>query len=157
MQNAFLKSNIRLSSFFIIMLCFSACRHPDAGSTQPEHSEVQKNLAHGSKEQDKSTIQTVKSLKEQAAWSKTDLAQRLEVSEEVVAIIKFNRVYWSSAALGCPDPDKQYIQANIPGVMLLLQVGDIDYRYHARKGTTPFYCPEEQAEPPVPERTEEMM
>lgn len=80
--------------------------------------------------------------------ARKDLAKRLDLDLEEVQLSGMTPVTWRSGALGCPQANKQYTQALVPGVLIMLRVGNTPYRYHAIPGGEPFYCPDSMAEPP---------
>lgn len=88
-------------------------------------------------------------LQEQLAFARHDLAQRLKAPLDSVEISSARPVTWRSGALGCPRPDRAYTQALVPGVQILLRVGDELFAYHAAVGKQPFSCPLDRAELPV--------
>lgn len=88
-------------------------------------------------------------LSEQIAFAVRDLAQRLGVQEDSIGTAAVRQVSWRSGALGCPSPGKSYTQALVPGLLILLQVGEEAYGYHAAEGGQPFYCPRERVEVPA--------
>jgi hypothetical protein len=78
-----------------------------------------------------------------------DLSNRLEISDaSEVVLTKISEVTWSSGALGCPQPNMQYTQALVPGRLILLNVNDKTYRYHAKLTGSPFYCADKFAQSP---------
>jgi len=86
---------------------------------------------------------------QQVAVAMQDLTKRLNVDSAMVSLSSVKTVTWRSGAKGCPQPGMNYTQALVPGVSILLLVGDTTYHYHAVTSGQPFYCPEEQVEPPV--------
>ena len=92
---------------------------------------------------------TVMDLNRQIAYSVQDLANRLGTDAESITVIAAREVNWSSGALGCPGKDMGYIQALVPGVLLILNAGNQNYGYHAKRGGRPFYCPRDRARPPA--------
>lgn len=86
---------------------------------------------------------------EQVAFSREDLAVRLDVDMDTISLSGATSVTWRSGALGCPKPGASYTEALVPGIWIMLRVGNKAYRYHAIPGGQPFYCPDERAEPPV--------
>ena len=86
---------------------------------------------------------------QQIEYSRQDLAARLDVEPEAVSLSGATPVTWRSGALGCPEPGKSYTDALVSGVWIMLRVGKTAYRYHAKTGGQPFFCPDERAEPPV--------
>lgn len=87
--------------------------------------------------------------REQIAFARNELAERLGVPFESVIVGDAQPVQWRSSALGCPQPDRAYMQALVPGVRILLLVGGDTYTYHAAAGRQPFNCPLERAELPA--------
>lgn len=85
---------------------------------------------------------------EQIKFSLKDLARKLEIDLDTVKLSGSGTVTWRSGALGCPKADMQYTQALVPGVLIMVKVGNTPYRYHATPTGTPFYCPDDQAESP---------
>lgn len=80
--------------------------------------------------------------------ARKDLAKRLDLDLDEVQLSGMTPVTWRSGALGCPQPNKQYTQALVPGVLIMLRVGNTPYRYHAIPSGEPFYCPDSMAESP---------
>lgn len=89
-----------------------------------------------------------------ASMARADLAARLQIEPEEVEILEARRVYWSSAALGCPQPDRAYAQVMTEGWFIRLAVGAAEYRYHSSVGGPPFTCHPARAEPPHNYETE---
>ena len=90
-------------------------------------------------------------LKGQIEYSKKDLAKRLNVPPESVALSAARQVTWRSGALGCPEPGMNYTEALVPGSVIYLQVDNEMHAYHAKFAGKPFYCPRERVESPAPE------
>jgi len=93
---------------------------------------------------------------EQLAFAIADLARRLGVEEGAIGTAVVRQVTWRSGALGCPEPGMGYTQALVPGLLIILQVGEEGYGYHARQGRQPFYCPRERVEAPASTTTEDI-
>jgi hypothetical protein len=117
------------------------------GNTQSAESTVGSSTETADPEPAKTTKKM--DSKEQVAFSREDLAARLDVDPETVSLSGATPVTWRSGALGCPEPGMNYTQALVPGVWIMLRVGNTAYRYHATPGGQPFFCPDERAEPPV--------
>lgn len=94
-----------------------------------------------------------KSRDQQVALAKLSLADTLQISESQISLLSIQSVTWRSGALGCPKPGMMYTQALVPGVLVLLKVGESIYRYHASVGGTPAYCPAERAQTPSESET----
>lgn len=87
--------------------------------------------------------------KDQIALARTDLSIRRGVELTAVTLSNSKEVTWRSGALGCPEPGINYTQALVPGFAITLHVGNTEFRYHARQGGQPFYCPDDQVEAPI--------
>lgn len=61
-------------------------------------------------------------------------------------------VTWPDGSLGCPQPDRTYTQALVPGWRVRIQAGEqvLDYHGSARGGMV--LCPAGRAQPPLPGR-----
>ena len=95
-------------------------------------------------------------LGDQIKFAKEDLAQRLGIEPGSIRLYGARRVNWRSGALGCPQPGLNYTQALVPGVLILLQVDDKSFGYHAKDGAKPFYCPRERIEAPASIQDEDL-
>lgn len=82
--------------------------------------------------------------------ARRDLAERLNRPVEDVELLENRSVYWKTAALGCPEPDRSYPQVLTRGWLIRLTVGGAEYRYHSGIDGPPFTCSPRRAEPPVP-------
>lgn len=81
--------------------------------------------------------------------ARRDLAGRLNRPVEDIKLLEDRPVYWKTAALGCPEPDKSYTQVLTRGWLIRLTVGRAEYRYHSGVDGPPFTCHPGQAEPPM--------
>lgn len=88
-------------------------------------------------------------LPDQIEFSKKDLAQRLGIKLDSITLSDARQVNWRSGALGCPEPGMNYTQALVPGVLIILTIGNETHGYHAKHGGKPFYCHRARAEQPV--------
>jgi hypothetical protein len=77
------------------------------------------------------------------------VADLAKVAVNAITVTQARNVRWGSSAVGCPAEDINYTQVVVPGVLLLLEANGKIYRYHARNGGEPFYCPDGQAEAPA--------
>ena len=80
--------------------------------------------------------------------SKNDLAQRLSIPTDEIIFLEAASVTWPDSSLGCPQEGMMYTQVLTPGYLIRLQAGDIEYEYHAGRGSTVIYC--DNPVPPVP-------
>lgn len=88
-------------------------------------------------------------MREQVAHAIVDLANRHGVEPETIVVVNARPVTWRSGAVGCPQPGMSYSEALVPGVSILLKVGDEVLAYHATVGGEPFPCPLDRVELPV--------
>jgi hypothetical protein len=75
-----------------------------------------------------------------------DLAKRLGVRKTELQVLAMDTVVWNDGALGCPQPDKMYTQATVPGLRVLFQHNLKTYQYHGSERGHFVYC-ENPAEP----------
>ncbi len=69
-----------------------------------------------------------------------DLARRLSVSLEAIALVEFEAVIWPDASLGCPRPGMAYRQVQQDGARIVLEANDRQYFYHSGGSRAPFLC-----------------
>ena len=69
-----------------------------------------------------------------------DLAERLNIDQDRVAVLDVERLDWPSGALGLPEPGMMYTQALVPGYRITLQAKDRTFAYHADLGATARYA-----------------
>lgn len=67
------------------------------------------------------------------ALAKEDLASRLGVAVEKIAVLGIEAVEWPDTSLGCPQLGKMYAQAITSGYRIILIVGGEEYEYHSDK------------------------
>jgi hypothetical protein len=60
---------------------------------------------------------------------KADLMARTNADPATIEIIRAEAVIWSSGALGCPEPDQVYTQAQVRGFHVVLAVPERRYDY----------------------------
>ena len=72
--------------------------------------------------------------------AKEDLAQRLSAPETEITVVDARGVVWSNSSLGCPQPGMVYADVLTPGFIILLNINDQEYEYHAGKSSDAFYC-----------------
>ena len=77
--------------------------------------------------------------------AREDLAQRLSIPVSQIDLVDAKDVVWPNASLGCPRPGMAYAEVLTPGYLILLKANNIEYEYHASRGTEVIYC-----ENPIP-------
>lgn len=63
--------------------------------------------------------------------AKSDLAKRLNISEEKIHLIKQEKKDWPDTSLGFPEEGKMYAQVVTPGFVIILETGGKQYEYHS--------------------------
>lgn len=135
-----------------LLVGLTACQN--TGDQEPVESSLVEDAQSVTQEKDKSTASI--NLNEQISFSRKDLADRLGIELDSITLTAARQVTWRSGALGCPKPGMNYTQALVPGVLILLTVGDEAYGYHAKNDGKPFYCPRERIEIPASIQAEDM-
>jgi hypothetical protein len=79
-----------------------------------------------------------------------DAARRSGVDPARVRVLEAGAVTWSDGSLGCPEPDRMYTQALVPGYRVRVEAGGQQFDYHAGARGTWRLCPAERARPPLP-------
>lgn len=69
-------------------------------------------------------------LKKMTDLALADLAARLSVAAETISIVSAEAIVWPNSALGCPQPDQVYAQAQVPGYRIKLTAAGQEYLYH---------------------------
>ncbi len=76
--------------------------------------------------------------------AKQDLAQRLGVAVDAIAVAEVELVTWPDGALGCPAPGMVYPQVLIDGVRVHLRVNEQIFAYHGDDRNPLFLCDPQQ-------------
>ena len=143
---------LRVAILAGLFVGLTACQ--GTGDQEPAESSLAEDAQSVNQEKDKSTASM--NLNEQISFSRKDLADRLGIELDSITLAGARQVNWRSGALGCPKPGMSYTQALVPGVLILLNVGDEAYGYHAKSDGKPFYCPRERIEIPASIQDEDM-
>ena len=83
------------------------------------------------------------------ALTKKDLASRLGVAADRIAVTKATEMLWPNAALGCPQPGMAYSQVLTRGYLIQLQTDTRVYEYHTDADQLVVFCGEKTIEYPV--------
>ena len=70
-----------------------------------------------------------------------DLADRLDISTDLIRLVSVEPKEWPDTSLGCPEPGKMYAQVVTPGFRVVLAVEEREYEYHTDRGETVVFCP----------------
>lgn len=77
------------------------------------------------------------------------VASTLHVSPDEVTVVSVQKVTWSDASLGCPDPDMMYAQQLTPGYLVVTQVNGNTQNVHLNNKGKGLVCPDDRAKPPA--------
>lgn len=72
--------------------------------------------------------------------AKQDLAQRIGIAGDIVAIDAVWAVTWPDGSLGCPQPGMAYPQVLVEGILVLFRANGQEYRYHGDGQQALFLC-----------------
>lgn len=81
--------------------------------------------------------------------TREDLAGRLAIPLEQVALVETIEAEWSDSSLDCPQSGMSYLQVITPGYRVILQAGGQTYEYHANRDSYFVFC-EDQVPPILP-------
>lgn len=130
-----------------LILASAGCQNNEMHQTGKDDS-----ADHGTREMNEISVHTVPadiSADQQINDAITDLAARIGVTKDAVAVKQARSVQWGSGAMGCPKPGMNYTQALVPGMQLLLEVNGTIYHYHGGAGKRLFLCPSERVKAPA--------
>ena len=77
------------------------------------------------------------------------VAGALHVSPDEVTVLSVQKVTWSDASLGCPEPGMMYAQVLTPGYLVATQVNGATQNVHMNEKGQGTVCPPERARPPA--------
>jgi hypothetical protein len=69
-----------------------------------------------------------------------DAQERTGMSRSQLEITSTERVTWNDGALGCPQPDRMYTQALVPGYRIRVRASDQTLDYHAAESGRFVLC-----------------
>jgi len=86
-----------------------------------------------------------------------DVASQTGLAATDITVVQASMVNWASGAAGCPQGDRSYTQAIVPGILVILDADGAIFRYHGRQGQELFHCPNDRATAPAFGPGEEFM
>ena len=116
-----LKTHLAMASIYMAV---GACTN--GASKQPPMPSAQPTSAKDSAMALDNTVPA--SLLEQVL---EDAEKRTGASRSQIEIISTEKVTWNDGALGCPQPDRMYTQALVPGYRIRVRIADQTLDYHA--------------------------
>ena len=78
-----------------------------------------------------------------------DTSRRSGDPLQALAIASAERVVWRDGSLGCPQADRFYTQALVPGFRVIVRTRSGLLHYHAGPRGEPVLCPAERAVEPL--------
>jgi hypothetical protein len=84
--------------------------------------------------------------------ARVDLAAKLDVAADSIAVRESAAVVWSDGSLGCPRPGQVYTQALEPGYRIILEYEGRQYDYRATERGYLLLC----ELPTLPQRPEDL-
>lgn len=72
--------------------------------------------------------------------AKQDLAQKLGVDAASITLVSINPVEWNDSSLGCPQPERSYLQVVTPGFLIKLEAQGTTYEYHTDSNSQIVQC-----------------
>jgi hypothetical protein len=70
----------------------------------------------------------------------TDLAGRLKIESEEIAVSQVDEKMWRDSSLGCPQPGQMYLQVITSGYRIVLEVQGQQYIYHTDAESAFILC-----------------
>ena len=132
---AFSLISLAAATTLLISACSAPAAAPDPGFVSPAQPEPAPDTATNARALAQPAID--------------DLAGRLAVAPESIAVVEINELDWPDASLGCPAPDMGYAQVITPGMQVILESGGQTYAYHGRSADDLFLCGSDGPAPPV--------
>ncbi len=72
--------------------------------------------------------------------ARDDLAARLGIPSEQIALVEYKSVEWPDGSLGCPAPGMEYTQVMVDGLLIRFQAQGKLFNYHSGGQRPPFLC-----------------
>jgi hypothetical protein len=128
----------------LFLMALAACASP-AGSAEDPEIPTPTTVDGTSTTTEEPTLQSLPrsdaELLALAEEARSDLAERLGVPIEEIAVTGAAVVTWNDGSIGCPEPGMSYTQALIDGARVTLLHDDVTYAYH-QGGDGLFLCEE---------------
>ena len=82
--------------------------------------------------------------------AKADASRRTGTDVQALRVAGAENVTWRDGSLGCPDADRMYTQALVPGFRVRLESGGQVLDYHLSARGALLLCPAGRAQDPLP-------
>jgi hypothetical protein len=86
------------------------------------------------------------SLETMVQAARADGARRTGLAPGALQLVSAEALTWPSGALGCPQPDRSYTMALVPGYRIRLLADELLLDYHASRRGALLLCPPGQAQ-----------
>lgn len=80
-----------------------------------------------------------------------DASRRTGLAVETLQLLSASAVTWRDGSLGCPQPDRVYTQALVPGYRVRIRAAGQELDYHAGRRGAVSLCPADRAVEPLPD------
>lgn len=80
-----------------------------------------------------------------------DASRRTGLAIEALQLRSAAAVTWRDGSLGCPQPDRAYTQALVPGYRVRIRAQGRELDYHAGSRGAVVLCPADRAVEPLPD------
>jgi hypothetical protein len=80
-----------------------------------------------------------------------DASRRSGLAIEALQVLGASSVTWRDGSLGCPQPDRAYTQALVPGYRIRVRAAGQEFDYHAGLRGAVSWCPPGRAVEPLPD------
>jgi hypothetical protein len=127
-------------SFSRVVLLGAVLLVPGGCGGKPAPGQEQDTRPTETSSQVSTELPTEMNLTQQTEFARAELAERLGVEVEALRLLEAEHVHWSDSSLGCPLPDRGYMQVITPGVLIRFAYGKVVYEYHAGRSGKPFLC-----------------
>jgi len=81
--------------------------------------------------------------------AREDLARRLGIPADEIAVVSVEEVMWRDSSLGCPQPGQVYLQVITPGYRIVLRAQGQEYEAHTDRGRRVVFCTKGREPEPV--------
>lgn len=79
-----------------------------------------------------------------------DASRRTGLAADALQVLSAAAVTWRDGSLGCPQPDRVYTQALVPGFRVRIRAAGQQFDYHAGTRGAVVLCPAGRADEPLP-------
>jgi hypothetical protein len=103
----------------------------------------------GAADTQRQPVTPTSALQPKVDWALQDAAKRTRVDAARLRVTLAEAVTWPDAALGCPEPGREYGQVLVSGYRIRITAGSETLEYHGSFKGQPFFCPAARIQPPT--------